>query len=79
MHSHHYHRGVVVAVKQIVMPGEPPTDRHVEMRIDLRLTEDEYRALEFVLRYIPKKGKLSTIASSVLHRILLHATPDGAR
>lgn len=50
----------------------------VKMRkIAMRITEDEYLALQFALRYIPTKGKLSAIASGALRLILLNAKPDG--
>lgn len=46
-------------------------------KIEMRIAESEYKALEFALRYIPTKGKLSAVASGVLHLILLNAKPDG--
>lgn len=47
------------------------------LKIDMRITEDEYKALEFALRYIPPKGKLSAKGAAVLRLILLNCRPGG--
>jgi hypothetical protein len=56
---------------------KPLTMSSKMLKIEMRITEDQYKALEFACRYIPTKGKLSSVASHVLRLMLLNAKPDG--